>query len=170
MVRPTDVLTCYFTRRRLDALVDGALADGERRSTAAHVASCDRCRREVDELQRLRLVIRRTLAVPGPSDWSGFWAGVARGIEDRPSLAPIARPGFDIARLFIGPRLAFGAAAALLLVSFTVWEFWGPEPPVESPVLVRSAVTEMPGASLMVYSPPERDTAVVWLLAADDSE
>ena len=35
-----------------------------------------------EELRRVRTLIRRSFAGAVPPDWSGFWAGVARGIED----------------------------------------------------------------------------------------
>lgn len=103
-----------------------------------------------------------------PSDWSGFWAGVARGIEDHREALPVRRPRLELGRFLPGHRLAYGAAAAVVLVSVAVWQFWGG--PAEPPIFIWSANTEMPGASLMVYAPPERDLAVVWVMASDDDQ
>jgi anti-sigma factor RsiW len=164
------VLTCYLTRRRLGALVDGAL-DGRQESVAAsHVAGCGRCRREVDELRQLRVLVRRGLGGVAAPEWSGFWAGVVRGIEDRPPVpAPARRSATPLSWVRLRPRVALGgAAAAVALVSLAVWQFWGSPAPIESSVIVRSANTEMPDASVMVYSPPEQDMAVIWVLAQDD--
>jgi anti-sigma factor RsiW len=172
LVRPTDVLTCFITRRRLGALVDGALDEREFRSASAHVVDCVRCHREADELRRLRMMVRRSLAGSAPGDWAGFWPGIVRGIEDR-GREPVRLPARPLRRVLARPRVALsGAIAALLLVSFSVWQFWSAEsPPVtQSAVVVRSANTEMPGASLMVFSPPEQDMAVVWMLAAEEGE
>lgn len=166
-----DVLTCFVTRRRLEALVDGELAGRQEQQAAAHVGGCARCRREAEELRRLRAMLRRSLAVSAPTDWTGFWPGIVRSLEDRrqPVLdgAPAGRHP-----LLVRPRLALGgAAAALVVVSVTIWQLSGGDPsPPESAVDVRSANTEVPGISLMVYSPPERDVAVIWMLGPEEED
>jgi anti-sigma factor RsiW len=113
------VLTCYRTRRRIGAYLDEALDRETAHSTATHLATCEGCRREADELRRLRGVLQRTLN-PAQPDWTGFWQGVVRGIEDqrvaRP--APTARPWWQRAWR---PRWALGSAlAAALLVTLGV--------------------------------------------------
>jgi anti-sigma factor RsiW len=166
-----DVLTCYRTRRRLDALVDGALGERQLRLASAHVVDCPRCRREADELRRLRTLVRQSLAVAAPGDWTGFWPGIVRGIEGQ-RHAPLPAPAPGVRRLLGRSRLALGGAiAAMLVASLAIWQFWAGAPAdLESAVVVNSARTETPGISLMVYSPPERDMAVVWMLAADDGD
>jgi anti-sigma factor RsiW len=144
MGRPTDVLTCYRTRRRIGAYLDEALEQPLARSTAAHLAGCARCQREADELRRLRGLIRRTLT-PAEPDWTGFWQGVVRGIEDqrlsRP--VPVRRPWWQPAWR---PRWAVGSAlAAALLITLGVWQ-WAPPGPVPAP------------AGVMVTSAPPRST------------
>jgi hypothetical protein len=37
----------------------------------------------------------------------------------------------------------------------------------EGAVVVRSARTEAPGGSVMVYSPPEQDLAVIWVFGLE---
>ena len=76
------MLTCYFTRKRIGAYLDGALDERAARSTAAHVAACPRCQTEADSLRRLRGLLQRNFAV-GEPDWTGFWPGVVRGIVQR---------------------------------------------------------------------------------------
>jgi len=152
------VLTCYRTRRRLGAWLDGALDEGTARSTATHVAACGVCQREVGELRRLHMLLTSTATVRDP-DWAGFWPGVVRGIQDR-RMAP-ARSASRRWR----PQWALGGAlAAALLVSLGVWQFG---PATEPGVLVSSASTGDPRATVMVYGPPERDVAVVWVLGLD---
>ena len=51
-----------------------------------------------------------------------------------------------------------------LLVSLGLWQFG---PATEPGVLVSSASTGDPRATVMVYGPPERDVAVVWVLGLD---
>jgi anti-sigma factor RsiW len=154
------VFTCYRTRRRLGGWLDGALDGGTARSTAAHVAACGGCQREVGELRRLHTLLRGTAAVRDP-DWTGLWPGVVRGIQDRRNPAP-ARSAPRRWR----PQWALGGAlAAALLVSLGLWEFG---PGTEPGVLVSSASTGDPRATVMVYGPRERDVAVVWVLGLDD--
>ena len=156
------MLTCYRTRRRLGAWLDGALDEGTAQSTAAHVATCGVCQREVAELRRLHTLLTSAAAVPDP-DWAGFWPGVVRGIQDR-RTAPVRAT----ARRWRPQWALGGALAAALLVSLGLWEF-GPGTESGVPgVLVSSASTGDPRATVMVYGPPERDVAVVWVLGLDD--
>ena len=160
------MLTCYRTRRRIGAYLDGALDPETARSTATHLASCGSCQREADELRRLQGLLRHTVT-PVEPDWTGFWQGVVRGIEDhrhaRP--APTARPWWQPGWR---PRWALGGAlVAALLLSLGVWQ-WTPGPrPSEAGVLVTSASTEDPRGTVMVYSTPEQDVAVVWVFGLD---
>lgn len=154
------MLTCYRTRRRLGAYLDAALPERELASAGAHVASCRRCQGEVAALRRMRERLRASLSVAPPSDWTGFWPGIVRGIEAR-QRQPAAVP----ARIWPvwRPRLAFGGAvAAILVASLTAWQVWSPGPSAAT-VVVSSAQTEDPAAGLMVYAPPERDLAVIWV-------
>jgi anti-sigma factor RsiW len=167
-VRPTRVLICYRTRRRIGAYLDDALDPEAARTTADHLATCARCAAESRALTRLRLLVQ---AVPQPQDpdWTGFWPGVVRGIEDA-KRAPVRRRARS-ARL----RWAFGGAlAAAFVASVTLWQLAPWQSPVgkitEDPVVVRSADTADPGATVMVYSTPERDLTVVWVFGLDRSQ
>jgi len=95
-------------------------------------------------------------------DWTGFWPGVVRAVD----AAKTARPA-PAARRAWRPQWALGGAlAAALLVSIGVWQF-GPGGTQPDGVIVRSASTGHPGATVMVYGTPERDVAVVWVLGLD---
>jgi anti-sigma factor RsiW len=160
------VLTCYLTRRRLDAYLDGALDEGAAKSAAVHLQSCSRCQREADQLRRLRNLLRRTLNPLAEPEWTGFWPGIVRGIEDaRRAPSPVAAQ-----RVWWRPRLAMGGAvAAVLLAAVTVWQMLpGGHVPGEGSVIVSSANTEHPGARVMVYSTPERDVTVVWVVGLEE--
>lgn len=155
------MLSHYLNRRRLGAYLDGALDDGTARSTAAHLATCGVCQREADGLRRLRALLQQNVVMAEP-DWTGFWPGVVRAVD----AAKTARPA-PTARLASRPRWALGGAlAAALLVSIGVWQF-GPDGTQPDGVIVRSASTGDPGATVMVYGTPERDVAVVWVLGLD---
>jgi anti-sigma factor RsiW len=155
------VLACFRLRRRIGAYLDEALDARGHRSVAAHLASCARCQRQAEDLRRLRAALRRAVSDAPPPDWTGFWAGLVRGIEHgRQTSAPSRRRW--------RPRLAFGGAlAAAVLISVTLWQGFFSSTPPEAAVVVRSARTEAPGGSVMVYSPPERDIAVVWVFGLE---
>jgi hypothetical protein len=116
------------------------------------------CQREVEELRRLHTLLSRTVA--SNPDWTGFWPGVVRGIEDRRVMRPVRS-----ASRWWRPQWAVGAVAATLLVLLSVWQF---APGADPGVLVSSASTGDPRATVMVYGSPERDVAVVWVLGLDD--
>jgi anti-sigma factor RsiW len=156
------MLTCYRVRRRIDAYFDGALGERESAVAAAHVATCTRCQAELDGLRRLSAMLRRGAPSPALPEWTGFWEGVRRGIEaPRVETAP-ARWSWRVRPRFA----AAGAAAALAAAVFMlVWQV--PRTPLtpsgDPAVSVSSADTERPNATVMVYTPPEKDLAVVWL-------
>jgi anti-sigma factor RsiW len=161
------VLTCYRNRKRIGAYLDGALDAETARATAAHIASCEGCGREAEALRRLHGLLRRNLT-PAQPDWTGFWQGVVRGIEDQRAArpAPVRRRWWQQAW---GPRWAVGSAlAAALLVTLGVWQ-WAPTgpSPAQAGVMVTSARTEDPRGTVMVYSTPEQDVAVVWVFGLD---
>ena len=161
------VLTCYRTRRHIGAYLDGALDDRAQRSAAAHVSTCPRCQHDAEKLRRLRAALQRHLPPPPPPDWTGFWAGVVREIEDDRHVTPAPAPR-RWARLLWRPRIAFGGAlAAAALISLTLWQAYAPPMLPAGAVVVWSARTEAPGGTVMVYSPPEQDIAVVWVFGLD---
>ena len=99
-------------------------------------------------------------------DGRGFCPGVVRGIEDRREArpAPVPRPWWQAMGR---PRWALGGALAALLMSLGVWQ-WAPSPHLpDAGVLVTSASTEDPRGTVMVYSTPEQDVAVVWVFGLD---
>jgi anti-sigma factor RsiW len=153
------VLTCFLVRRRIGAYVDQALGDRESSRAAAHIAGCGRCHAEVTSLRRLSAMLRVGVPAPPPPDWTGFWEGIRRGIDARPVVVR-ARPRWR-------PLVAGTAAALAVGASVMVWEI--PRTPLTpdtaDAVSVNSADTHHPHGTVMVYSPPEKDLAVVWVFA-----
>lgn len=157
------MLTCYFTRKRLGAYLDGALDPRATRSTAAHVTGCAGCQAEVDSLRRLRSLLQRTLVTAEP-DWTGFWPGIVRGVRDSKVPAPAPRRAAAWR-----PRWALGSAlAAALLVSLGVWQLTPGTHPTPAGVVISSATTGDPAATVVAYATPEQDIAVVWVLGLKD--
>ena len=162
------MLTCRRTRKRIGAYLDGALEGARAASAARHLAVCAACQREADGLRTLRALLQQALShtgrVPEP-DWTGFWPGIVRGITQAKHRAP-GRAG---ERVWRRPRWALGGALVVaFLVSMMLWAP-APVPPVlEAPVVVNSANSDYPGASLMIYHTPERDMTVVWVFGLDD--
>ena len=108
-------------------------------------------------------MLRENSPSPARPDWTGFWEGVRRGVE-APRVEVRARPRR------LRPRLVVGTAAALAVgASVIFWQI--PRTPLTSQavaaVTVNSADTHRPGGTVMIYSPPERDLAVVWVFAED---
>jgi anti-sigma factor RsiW len=161
-------LTCYRTRRRLGAYLDGALDPETASATAAHLTSCAVCQREAGELKRLHGLLVRNLTPAAPTDWTGFFQGVVRGIEDQRVARPApARRGWLPA--VMGHRWAFGGGlVAAVLLSLGVWQYSIGVRPSEAGVLVTSAHTDDPRGTVMVYSTPEQDVAVVWVFGLND--
>lgn len=117
----------------------------------------------------MRALLQRTLGLGSARvepDWSGFWPGVVRGIEDtrRREAQPTPVP-----RRWRRPRWALGGALVTAgLVSITLWQTWPLAP--HDPITVSSAQTEDPRGTVMVYSTHEKDVAVVWVLGLDDPD
>jgi anti-sigma factor RsiW len=157
------VLICYRTRRRIGAYLDEALGDRDAARAAAHIATCSRCHAELESFRRLATMLRHTMPAPTLPEWTGFWEGVRRGIETPRAPVAVVRPRWR-------PRLVVGAAAAVaVLISAVLWQV--PRLPFTSEAVaaisVNSADTDHPGGTVMIYSPPERDLAVVWVFAED---
>jgi hypothetical protein len=105
--------------------------------------------------------------IPAEPDWTGFWQGVVRGIEDRREVRPVP----ERRRWWQSdwrPRWALGGAMAAMVMAVGVWMFAPGPRPSEAGVVVTSASTEAPGGTVLVYSTKEQDVAVVWVFGLDD--
>ncbi len=140
---------------------------------ARHLSTCARCQGEAENIRRVRALLQRTLSLGqnrAEPDWSGFWPGIVRGIEDakhRGMSVPVVGRGSWWWR----PRLTLGGAlVAAALVSVSFWQLNSSPLAPEAPIFVSSAHTDDPRGTVMVYSPHEQqDVAVVWVLGLDES-
>ena len=127
-----------------------------------HIAGCARCHAELVSLRRLAAMLRETSRSPVLPDWTGFWERVRRGIEG-PGVELRTRPRWR-PRLVVGTAAAFAIGTAVIL-----WQL--PRSPFISQaaaeISVSSADTNHPRGTVMIYSPPEKDLAVVWVFAED---
>jgi len=116
-------------------------------------------------------MLQRTLS-PGARrvepDWAGFWPGIVRGIEDARGKNP---PPVPVARRRWNPRWALGggAAVAVAILSFTLWQAMPDFLASDPPVVVSSAHTDDPNGTVMVYSGHEKGVTVVWVLGLEES-
>lgn len=162
-------LGCLWSRPRLERLVDGSPDARPGRLAVSHVARCADCRAQVEELQRLRALVREAEApVPEP-DWSAFWPAVSRRIAaEHPKPVrdawwlPYWKPVWG------HPRVALSALAISTLVAFLV--LWPSAetttPALAGPVQVEEVSTTDPNRSVMVYSNPDDDVTVIWMFNA----
>lgn len=159
------VLTCLLRQRRIGAYLDGALEGRAVASTARHLADCPRCQRQAAELSRLRALLARALepASTTEPDWTGFWPGIVRGIEDGRHRRPAPE---RLGRRWRPKWAISGALAAILLASATLWQFGSAPVPGEPAIIVSSADTEYPQGTVMVYS--GQNLAVVWIFGIDE--
>ena len=161
------MLTCLRIRRRIGAYLDGALEDRAAWSTASHLSGCRACQREAESLRSVRALLQRSLGSGGPAepDWTGFWPGIVRGIED---ARRGGQPVVSTPRRWWRPRWALGGAvAAVAILSLTLWQTMPGAP--DPPIVVSSAHTEDPRGTVMVYSTHDKDVTVVWVLGLDES-
>jgi anti-sigma factor RsiW len=152
------VVICLFSRRRLGAYLDGALNAEASRVMTRHLEGCHRCRQEVDALRRLKGLLLQAMALPAAPDWTGFWPGIARGIQDGTTreVAVVRRRPWS-------PRWALSGAAVAAVVALSVvlwYERWLPAGPEES-VVVTTANTQYPGGTMVYHTPGK--VAVVWV-------
>ena len=157
-------LSCFWMKRRLAAYLDGALSGERAEALAGHLRACAECRGEVSRLERLRGLLRSTFTVGPDPDWTRFWDGIRGRIQsERPRSWGEAWGWY--------PHLALGGAlAALLLMAALLWPIGPPEGPVRpAGVVVNAVETAHPDDNLLVFSSPEDDMTVIWVLAPDRS-
>ena len=150
-------MICLFARRRLSAYADGALATGPTLALARHLERCVSCREEVDGLSQVKAILQRSAIRVREPDWTGFWPGIVRGIQDRRIGVPVAVRSRWRRRWAVG-----GVAAAAVATLTMVIAYPGLVPDgSDDPVLISGADTQYPGGT-MVYHTPEK-MAVVWV-------
>jgi anti-sigma factor RsiW len=159
-------LGCLWNRSRLERLVDGALGPRAGRAATSHAARCPRCGGEVEQITRLRRLVRSATSEVADPEWAGFWPAVQRRIAveaPRPVREswwlPFWKPVWGHPRVALGSLMVSSLAAALVL--------W-PSPRVTgptfaAPVVVQDVSSADPDRSVMVYSSPDDEVTVIWV-------
>lgn len=160
-------LGCLWNRPRLERLVDGALGPRAGRVTASHAARCPRCGGLVEELTRLRRLIRSSAPDVADPDWAGFWPAVRMRIASeapRPAREswwlPFWKPVWGHPRVALGSFMVSTLAVALVLWPGTLVTV----PKAQAaPVVVQDVSSADPDRSVMVFSIPDDDVTVIWV-------
>jgi len=116
---------------------------GDLRSAEAHLAECEACRREFEELSTaLQAMTSADVPERGESYGAEVWARIQPQL-DAPEVQPWTR---RLAAFFTWPRLATaGALATLLVAAFVAGRYW--VPPAAPPATpVRADATPAPAA------------------------
>lgn len=100
-------------RSQLEEILQGRLEPGRRGELEAHLAQCEECVTELEEIRLYSSVIRTLHAPAAPEPRPGFYARVMERIETQ------ARPSFWT--LFLDPvfgqRLVYATGAMVLLMA-----------------------------------------------------
>ena len=156
-------LGCLWSRPRLERLVDGALGPRAGRWTTSHAARCARCGGEVEQLTRIRLLVRSAAPDAADPEWAGFWPAVRVRIASeapRPVREswwlPYWKPVWGHPRVALGSLMVSSLALGLML-----WP--GAPVTLAAPVTVQEVSSADPDRSVMVYSSPDDDVTVIWV-------
>ena len=156
-------LGCLWSRPRLERLVDGALGPRAGRWTTSHAARCARCGGEVEQLTRIRLLVRSAAPDVADPEWAGFWPAVRVRIASeapRPVREswwlPYWKPVWGHPRVALGSLMVSSLALGLML-----WP--GAPGTLAAPVTVQEVSSADPDRSVMVYSSPDDDVTVIWV-------
>jgi len=156
-------LGCLWSRPRLERLVDGALGPRAGRWTTSHAARCARCGGEVEQLTRIRMLVRSAAPEVADPEWAGFWPAVRVRIASeapRPVREswwlPYWKPVWGHPRVALGSLMVSGLALGLML-----WP--GAPVTLAAPVVVQEVSSADPDRSVMVYSSPDDDVTVIWV-------
>jgi len=154
---------CLWNRPRLERLVDGALGPRAGRWTTSHAARCARCGGEVEQLTRIRMLVRSAAPEVVDPEWAGFWPAVrARIASEAPRPVreswwlPYWKPVWGHPRVALGSLMVSGLALGLML-----WP--GAPVTLAAPVVVQEVSSADPDRSVMVYSSPDDDVTVIWV-------
>ena len=157
-------LGCLWSRPRLERLVDGALGPRAGRLATSHAARCARYGGEVEQLTRMRLLVRsaapdvgrsRVGRVSRPAVRVRIASEAPRPVRESWWL-PYWKPVWGHPRVALGSLMVSSLALGLML--------WPSAPgTLAAPVTVQEVSSADPDRSVMVYSSPDDDVTVIWV-------
>jgi hypothetical protein len=116
------------------------LAEGTRsESSAPHLAKCDHCRQQLNELRDVMATVQVDVPEPSPLFWEHFSARVSEAVA---SDAKSASSWFGIG------RWSWGVAAAMTAVVLAIAVSRVPKPPANTTRGSATVVAETPGADI----------------------
>ncbi|MCI0408853.1 MAG: zf-HC2 domain-containing protein [Acidobacteria bacterium] len=170
---------CADVLVRLGSYLDGELRDGRRQRLEAHVASCQRCSAELEQLQSLRKHVRRSLAVSLPDrDADLFWEKVERKIRGARAprwwaLERIRESFWSHPSAWWASAAALGAAILLFTADFILRPAIPPPtrvgPADAPPRTVVESVEGGPNSSVFLLSSPDQQIKIIWVLEREKS-
>jgi predicted anti-sigma-YlaC factor YlaD len=163
-------------QRALSAYVDGELQGAEVRHLEEHLSGCGECRLKLQDLERLKGLLRQGLVDPGSEVSPALWPGVRVRIESRGPEGFVQRwmrEMWEVA--WDRPRLSLAAAAftgfLILSMGYLLWDIPVGRSPgqtvsVESgqPGVVVEAIEPEPGFRAMVLTTSGRGLKMVWVV------
>jgi anti-sigma factor RsiW len=114
-----DTRECRSVRGSLIAYVDGELGAAERQAADVHLRTCLDCRREIEALRRMALLVRESFA-EGPEADERWRGALGRGKERVAALRRPRRSLPVVFRRFVGHPVR--ALAAMIVLSVALAE------------------------------------------------
>jgi len=108
---PRDIFDCERVRAFLDSYLQGQVPPPERRAMRLHIHACADCHSRVLHADPLQLFAPLADEERDDAFWAGFWPAI------RADIHAAAAPSDSWWSGLRGARLAWGAAAALLIVA-----------------------------------------------------
>jgi anti-sigma factor RsiW len=148
--------------------VDGEMTRTERAAIEQRLADDPELRRIADELTALRPHVAEALgASAGSIDGERIWRRVSERIAARPSPFETFVSGL---RVFLQPRVAVAAVAAVLLIGLYILAGNLISPEAAAQPMVTDIEYDNPDIVVVVSEDAETQTAVVWIDGIDTSE
>jgi anti-sigma factor RsiW len=169
-------MNCRETRPLLPLFFDGELEARQMRAVALHSTRCPDCESELRHFERLQdAVATHISSMIDDIDLGRIWAGVSPRLESRtPSLARRLRGWWEELELGWSVRgPAFAAVAAVLLLTFALWQrdgnTAGPElasrpaaSEVDNSAVLDSVQSSVDSVALVTDA--ETNTTLLWIM------
>lgn len=150
---------------------DGELSPVKATQVTEHVATCDRCRQELDRLTAVRSLIRQGFEAALHDDRVDFDVLRQRiRVEAERGPDPVHRPVFWRPGVSGRRVLASLAAVVALVLSVTFTIYKGPEPVIETALSNDCIVDSVDGGdrTVIMYKTHASEMTVIWVAASQD--